>query len=158
MDFMVVPFGLYLSNHIKFGRSLENCPRVFSTNYFIKGEDGRYLNEKVDKKVWVIWAEGRVHGEYGAIETPVGYIPRYEDLRALFRRIFDKEYTMEEYTQQFSVRVDKYLEKQARIEELYGDEEGIPKEFWAVHRRIKKQLKELREETGEPVLPPTYFQ
>ena len=158
MDFMVVPFGLYLSNHIKFGRSLENCPRVFSTNYFIKGEDGRYLNEKVDKKVWVIWAEGRVHGEYGAIETPVGYIPRYEDLRALFRRVFDKAYTMEEYTQQFSVRVDKYLEKQARIEELYGDEEGIPKEFWAVHRRIKKQLKELREETGEPVLPPTYFQ
>jgi len=158
MDFMVVPFGLYLSNHIKFGRSLENCPRVFSTNYFIKGEDGRYLNEKVDKRVWVIWAEGRVHGEYGAIETPVGYIPRYEDLRALFRRIFDREYTMEEYTQQFSVRVDKYLEKQARMEELYGDEEDVPDEFWAVHRRIKKQLKKLREETGEPVLPPSYFQ
>ena len=158
MDFMVVPFGLYLSNHIKFGRSLENCPRVFSTNYFIKGEDGRYLNEKVDKRVWVIWAEGRVHGEYGAIETPVGYIPRYEALSALFRRIFDKEYTMEEYTQQFSVRVDKYLEKQARMEELYGDEEDVPDEFWAVHRRIKKQLKKLREKTGEPVLPPHYFQ
>lgn len=158
MDFMVVPFGLYLSNHIKFGRSLENCPRVFSTNYFIKGEDGRYLNEKVDKRVWVIWAEGRVHGEYGAIETPVGYIPRYEDLSALFRRVFDREYTMEEYTQQFSVRVDKYLEKQARMEELYGDEEDVPDEFWAVHRRIKKQLKKLREETGEPVLPPSYFQ
>jgi phosphoenolpyruvate carboxykinase (GTP) len=158
MDFMVVPFGLYLSNHIRFGRSLKNCPRVFSTNYFIKGDDGRYLNEKVDKKVWVIWAEGRVHGEYGSIETPVGYIPRYEDLRALFRRIFDREYTVEEYTQQFSVRVDKYLEKQARMEELYGDEEGIPDEFWGVHHRIKKQLKELREKTGEPVLPPTYFQ
>ena len=158
MDFMVVPFGLYLSNHIRFGERLKNCPRVFSTNYFIKGEDGRYLNEKVDKKVWVIWAEGRVHGEYGVIETPVGYIPRYEDLRALFRRVFDREYTTEEYTQQFSVRVDKYLEKQARMEELYGDEEGVPDEFWAVHRRIKKQLKELREKTGEPVLPPSYFQ
>jgi len=157
MDFMVVPFGLYLSNHIRFGRSLENRPRVFSTNYFIKGEDGRYLNEKVDKKVWIIWAEGRVHGEYGAIETPVGYIPRYEDLRELFRRVFDREYTVEEYTQQFSVRVDKYLEKQARMEELYGDEEGVPEELWAVHRRIKRQLKELREKTGEPVLPPSCF-
>ena len=158
MDFMVVPFGLYLSNHMRFGSSLKNCPRVFSTNYFIKGEDGRYLNEKVDKKVWVIWAEGRVQGEYGAIETPIGYIPKYEDLRALFRRVFDKEYTVEEYTRQFSVRVDKYLEKQDRIEKLYGDEEGIPEEFWAVHRSIKKRLKELREKTGEPVLPPSHFQ
>jgi hypothetical protein len=65
---------------------------------------------------------------------------------------------MKEYTRQFSIRVDKYLEKQARMEGLYGDEEGIPDEFWAVHRRIKKQLRELREKTGEPVLPPTYFQ
>jgi len=158
MDFMVVPFGLYLSNHMRFGRSLRNPPRVFSTNYFIKGDDGRYLNEKVDKKVWVIWAEGRVHGEHGAIPTPVGYIPRYQDLRALFRRVFDREYTVEEYTRQFSVRVDKYLEKQGRMEKLYGDEEGIPDEFWAVHRRIKRQLEELRGKTGEPVLPPSHFQ
>jgi len=154
---MVVPFGLYLSNHMRFGERLRNPPRVFSTNYFIKGENDRYLNEKVDKKVWVIWAEGRVHGEYGAIETPVGYIPRYKDLRALFRRVFDREYTLEEYTRQFSVRVDKYLEKQERIEKLYGDEDGIPDEFWAVHRRIKKQLKELREKTSEPVLPPSHI-
>jgi len=158
MDFMVVPFGLYLSNHIRFGHSLKNRPRVFSTNYFLKGEDGSYLNEKVDKKAWVIWAEGRVHGEYGAIETPIGYIPRHEDLKALFRRVFDREYTEEEYTRQFSVRVDKYLEKQERMEKLYGGEEGIPDEFWEVHRRIKKQLTELREKTGEPVLPPSYFQ
>ena len=158
MDFMVVPFGLYLSNHIRFGRRLKNCPRVFSTNYFIKGRDGHYLNEKVDKKIWVIWAEGRVHGEYGAIETPIGYIPKYEDLKALFRRVFDRDYTVEEYEEQFSVRVDNYLEKQARIEELYGSEEGVPIEFWEVHRLIRSQLKELREKTGKPVLPPNYFQ
>jgi phosphoenolpyruvate carboxykinase (GTP) len=157
MDFMVVPFGLYLSNHMRFGERLKNCPRVFSTNYFIKGEDGRYLNEKVDKKVWVIWAEGRVHGEYNAIETPIGYLPRYDDLKALFRRVFNREYTLEEYTQQFSVRVDKYLEKQARMEELYSDEEGVPDELWEVHHRIKRQLKMLREKTGEPILPPSYF-
>ena len=157
MDFMVVPFGLYLSNHIKFGNSLTNCPRVYSTNYFIKDGDGRYLNEKVDKKVWVIWAEGRVHGDYEAIKTPIGYIPRYEDLQSLFKEIFDREYTMREYEEQFSIRVDKYLAKQNRMEALYGDEEGIPKAFWQVHEDIKKELVALKEKTGESVLTPSFF-
>jgi phosphoenolpyruvate carboxykinase (GTP) len=95
MDFMVVPFGRYLKNHIEFGNKLTKTPKVFSTNYFLKNE-GRYTNEKVDKKVWLIWAEGRVHDEYEAIETPIGYIPKYEDLKTLFRQTFDREYTEEE--------------------------------------------------------------
>ncbi len=156
MDFMVVPFGLYLSNHIRFGNTLKNTPKVFSTNYFIKDKNGRYLNEKVDKKVWVIWAEGRVHGEYDAIETPIGYIPKYSDLKALFKKVFDREYTEKEYVEQFSIRVQKYLEKQARMEELYGDEEEIPQAFWAIHNKIKESLEKLREK-GE-TFPPSYFQ
>ena len=156
MDFMVVPFGLYLSNHIRFGNTLKNIPKVYSTNYFIKDQNGRYLNEKVDKKIWVIWAEGRVHGEYDAIETPIGHIPRYEDLRTLFKKVFDREYTEKEYVEQFSIRVQKYLEKQARMEELYGDEAEIPEAFWAVHNKIKEALQKLREQ-GE-TLPPSYFQ
>ena len=158
MDFMVVPFGLYLSNHIKFGRQLKSCPRVYSTNYFIKDENGRYLNEKVDKKVWVIWAEGRVHGDYEAVKTPIGYIPLYEDLRGLFKRVFDHDYSLDEYVQQFSIRMDNYLAKQARMEALFRDEEGIPDEFWEVHNSIKSELQKLRKESGKPVLPPTFFQ
>jgi phosphoenolpyruvate carboxykinase (GTP) len=107
----------------------------------------------VDKKVWLIWAEGRVHGEYEAIETPIGYIPKYDDLKTLFRQTFDREYTEEEYIQQFSIRVTKHLEKLARMEELYGDEEGIPEAFWAVHNGIKDGLKKL----GEKKLPPSHF-
>ena len=156
MDFMVVPFGLYLNNHIRFGNKLKNTPKVYSTNYFIKDENGRYLNEKVDKKIWVIWAEGRVHGEYDAIETPIGFIPKYSDLKALFKKVFDREYSEEEYVQQFSIRVQKYLEKQTRMEELYGNEAEIPEAFWAVHKKIKESLEKLREK-GE-TFAPSYFE
>ena len=154
MDFMVVPFGKYLSNHISFASRLKRVPSVFSTNYFLK-HDGKYTNDKVDKKVWLLWAEGRIHSEYEAIETPIGFIPHYEDLKALFRQVFKKEYTEQQYVQQFSIRVTKYLEKLDRMEKLYRDEEGIPDSFWAVHRQIKESLEKLRDE-GE-VLPPSYF-
>jgi len=131
MDFMVVPLGTYLTNYIKFGRRLKNLPRVFSTNYFLRHE-GKYTNEKVDKKVWLLWAEGRVHDEYDAIKTPVGYLPKYEDLRGLFKQVFNRDYKEEDYNHQFSLRLDKLLEKIARIEEIYKAEPNMPKEFWEI--------------------------
>lgn len=157
LDFMVVPFGMYLSNHIKFGKRLRKPPKVFSTNYFLKHE-GRYLNEKVDKKVWVLWAEGRVHGDYLAIKTPIGFIPFYEDLRQIFREVFDKDYLKEDYEQQFGVRVDKYLEKWERMQEIFGKEDDIPDQFWEVHRKIREEFVHLKEAVGLPVISPSYFQ
>ena len=156
MDFMVVPLGLYLSNHIKFGGTLNSCPKVFSTNYFLKHE-GVYTNEKVDKKVWVLWAEGRVHSEYSAIKTPIGYIPMYGDLQDLFSRVFGKKYTLEDYDLQFSVRLDRFLEKIARMEELFKPEPQMPPEFLEVLNRQKAELEALKEETGKTVLAPDYF-
>jgi phosphoenolpyruvate carboxykinase (GTP) len=156
MDFMVVPLGLYLTNHVKFGSMMKNCPKVFATNYFLK-HGGEYTNAKVDKKVWVIWAEGRVHGEYEAIRTPVGYIPMYEDLRGLFREVFGKEYTEEDYETQFSIRVDNYLAKIGRIEDIFREEPNMPEEFWRVHDRQKDELKALKTKTRKSVVTPSFF-
>ncbi|GAH40112.1 unnamed protein product, partial [marine sediment metagenome] len=101
LDFLVVPLGKYLKNHRKFGNRLKYCPKVFSTNYFLKGKDGKYLNGMLDKKIWVIWAEGRTQGDFDAIETPIGYLPKYDDLKALFKLELDKDYSQEDYTEQF---------------------------------------------------------
>jgi phosphoenolpyruvate carboxykinase (GTP) len=154
MDFMVVPFGKYLNNHIGFGARLKRVTQVLSTNYFLKHK-GKYTNEKVDKKVWLLWAEGRIHSEYNAIETPVGYIPHYKDLKELFKQVFNKDYSEQDYKQQFSIRVTKYLEKIDRMEKLYKNEEEIPESFWGVHDKIKNKLEKLKE-TGA-ILPPSYF-
>lgn len=156
MDFMVVPLGTYLTNHVKFGNGLTNRPRVFATNYFLKHE-GKYVNEKVDKKVWVLWAEGRVHGEYGAIETPIGYIPRYEDLRGLFRQIFDRDYRLEEYNLQFSLRLDKLLEKIGRMEQVYKDEPNVPESFWKNLNQQKTDLTALKAKTRRSEISPSFF-
>jgi len=39
------------------------------------------LGEKRDVVVCLNWLERRVHGDLEAIETPIGFIPGYEDLR-----------------------------------------------------------------------------
>ena len=69
--------------------------------------------------LWLLWAEGKVYAGYEAIETPVGLILKYEDLRTLFIREPDKDYTKAEYIQQFSLRVLKYLEKMERMSKIF---------------------------------------
>jgi phosphoenolpyruvate carboxykinase (GTP) len=156
IDFLVVPLGRYIQNHIDFGARLNSPPLVFSTNYFLKKE-GRFLNQKVDKKVWLLWMEGRVHGEYEAIETPIGYIPRYEDLRSLFQSVFKREYTAEEYEEQFSIRIDKFLEKIDRMEKIYAQEQEVPQSFSDYLQTLKGRLIASRKKHNSGVVSPTAF-
>jgi phosphoenolpyruvate carboxykinase (GTP) len=154
MDFMIIPLSLYIKNHIEFGRKLKVQPKVYAMNYFLKGDDGAYLNEKTDKKVWVLWAEGRVHGEFEAIRTPIGNIPKYEDLKALFEGAFeDRTYTKDEYETQFCIRVKMYLDKLDRMEAIFRVEEGMPDEFWQVLNEQRAELVSFQEKYGETVSP-----
>jgi len=157
LDFIVVPLGKYLENHRKFGNSLERCPKVFATNYFLKNQDGKYLNGMLDKLCWVIWAEGRYHRDFEAIETPVGYIPKYEDLKELFNEYLEKDYTKGEYMEQFKIRVIKLLKKLERIETMYKKEDNVPDFFWTILYDEREKLLNLKEKYKKEEISPDEF-
>jgi len=146
LDFLVLSLGKYIKNHQKFGNQLDHCPKVFATNYFLKNKEGKYLNGILDKLCWVIWAEGRVHNDYEAIKTPIGYIPIYLDLKTLFKQYLQKEYTEEDYIKQFSIRPNKLLDKLDRIETMYKKEKDVPKFFWNLLKNLRINLKNLQKE------------
>ena len=153
LDFLVVQLGKYIRNHLNFGNRLKKAPAVFATNYFIK-ENGEFLSEKIDKKVWLIWMEGRVHNEYDAIETPIGYIPIYDDLKSLFKQIFNREYSRDLYERQFSIRVQKFLEKIQRMEKIYNEEGNVPEEFFKVMKDQKEKLLAFKTKYGKDIISP----
>jgi len=156
LDFISVPFKTYIENHLKFTDGLKESPKIYATNYFLKDESGNYLNSKLDKKVWLLWAEGRVHGEFEAIETPVGLIPKYEDLKTLFIRELDKDYTKAEYIQQFSLRVLKYLEKMERMSKIFENIQ-MPAAFREELKAQTERLRETRTKFGEDIISPFRF-
>ncbi len=158
IDFLVIPLGSYLKDHLEFGRRLKHCPKIFATNYFLK-KDGReeYLNKKVDKKIWILWAKGRVHGDYDAIQSPVGNIPKYEDLKELFKVVFGRTYTQEEYEEQFATRIVKWLKKLDRVEKMYKQEEEdgeIPEFFWNQLNVQRSRLLEARAKYNKDIISP----
>ncbi len=160
LDFVVVPLGKYFQNHFNFVKHLKDPHQIqiFSTNYFLKDENGKYYDDKVDKKVWLIWAEGRVNGEFDAIETPIGYIPKYDDLKQLFREVFNKDYSYERYEKEFAIRINKWLEKLERIENAYKDEPFMPDEFFNELNALRQRLLEAKERFNMDIIPPSKFE
>jgi phosphoenolpyruvate carboxykinase (GTP) len=156
MEFLTVPLGQYLENHFKFGAKLENPPLVFATNYFLK-ENGSFINDKIDKKVWIMWMEGRAHGEYDATRTPIGFIPEFHDIKKLYKEIFNREITEEFFNKLFSIRVTKYLDKMDRIEKIYRAEEMVPEKLFQILGNIRNELNRAKSEHGMDEIPPSKF-
>ncbi len=154
LDFLSIPIGKYVRNHLEFGRKLRDTPCIFSVNYFLKSEEGEYLNEIDDKRVWLKWMELRANGDLEAIETPMGYSPLYEDLKGLFWKVLGRKYSREEYEAQFKIRVGKNLQKIERMMDLYQNEvRGTPERLFTVLERQRERLLEAREKFGNYILP-----
>ena len=107
----------------------------------------------LDKKVWMLWIEERVHDEVGALKTPTGNIPLYKDLRRLFKSALGLEYTEEQYKLQFTVRVPEQLAKIMRIEAIYRQEWGIPEVLFTQLDEQRKRLEQAREAFGDYISP-----
>ena len=154
--------GDYMNTQFEFFGNIKIAdnkkPVMAGLNYFLTeeargGTSKRLLGEKRDVKVWLAWLERRVHSEVDVIETPIGYLPKFKDLKNLFKSIIDKEYTEELYKKQFSLYIDNII---ARIEmqiDAYGKESNIPDKLFEVLNEQREGLISLKDKYGPIVTP-----
>jgi phosphoenolpyruvate carboxykinase (GTP) len=153
-DYMDAQFKFFGSDRI----APDKRPVMAGLNYFLtheaRGGSGKQLlGEKRDVKAWLSWLELRAHNDVEAIDTPIGYIPKYEDLKQLFKERINKDYPEELYTKQFSLYIDNIL---ARIElqlEAYGKEENLPVKLFEVLKSQREGLTVLKDQFGAIVTP-----
>ena len=101
------------------------------------------------------WAglKGVVHNDVGAIETPIGLIPKYEDLKELFKTLIDKDYDRELYDRQFSLYIDNIIRRIDLQTEAYKKDENVPDRLFEIYDEQKKELFALKEKYGSIVTP-----
>lgn len=153
LDFLSMPVGEYIDAHLKFEQGMVKKPVVFAVNYFLKDENGDYLNDKKDKYVWLKWMERRIHGEVKTLLAPTGLIPLYEDLKPLFREVLKKDYSPEEYEQQFTIRVQEILRKIERIEKIFREAPKTPPIFFDVMEQQKARIEKAQQKFGDYISP-----
>jgi phosphoenolpyruvate carboxykinase (GTP) len=86
--FAMLPFcgyhmGDYMGHWLDLGGKAdrEALPRIYMVNWFRKGPDGRFVWPGFGENSRVLkWIFERVGGDAEAVETPVGYLPRLDDL------------------------------------------------------------------------------
>jgi phosphoenolpyruvate carboxykinase (GTP) len=157
-EYMDAQFVFFNSDKIADGKR----PILAGLNYFLSeeargGSSKKLLGEKKDVKAWMAWLERRAHQQVDAIETPIGYLPKFEDLKQLFKERIDKEYSEDLYAKQFSLYIDNIV---ARIDlqvEAYGKEQHIPPRLFDILKKQRAELMALKEKYG-PIVTPVQLQ
>ncbi|MEM5787417.1 MAG: phosphoenolpyruvate carboxykinase (GTP) [Syntrophobacteraceae bacterium] len=157
LDFISYPIGQYITNNINFVDGMEKVPRIYSVNYFLKGENGNFLTGKLDKKVWLRWAERRIHNEVDAHRTPLGLIPIYEDLRTMFAEILQEEFSRELYDELFKFRIEGWTAKLSRAIKYYRETApDCPEEYYRLWSSMVEKLEGLKGKYGLFIAPGAY--
>ncbi|MBE2220119.1 MAG: phosphoenolpyruvate carboxykinase (GTP) [Anaerolineae bacterium] len=120
----------YFNHWLHVGRSIANVPPIFSVNWFRKDDNGKFLWPGFGDNMRVLeWIVKRASGEANAYETPIGWMPNYEDLT------WDGlDFSEEQFAEVMTVDAAKWKTELVSHEEL----------FVKLYDRMPKQLIDVR--------------
>jgi phosphoenolpyruvate carboxykinase (GTP) len=127
LPFMGYNMADYFNHWLDFGRDLPNPPRIFSVNWFRKNAEGKFAWPGFGENMRVLqWVIGRCKGEAAAIECPIGWRPRYEDMN--WEGLED--FTPEQFEEIMLIDREAWKKEMSGHSELFEKAyDRIPKEF-----------------------------
>jgi len=140
--FAMLPFigyhmASYFNHWLDMGRKVVEPPRIFSVNWFRKDKDGNFAWPGFGENMRVLkWIVDRSNGRGRGIESPLGYVPNYEDLdwRSL-------DFSREQFLELMAIDRELWLREILSHEELFIKlYERMPKEFLAMRELLISNL------------------
>ena len=127
----------YFNHWLDVGRQVANPPRIFRVNWFRRDDDGKFLWPGFGQNMRVLkWVVDRVRGRGYGVESPIGWMPRYEDIdwRGL-------PYDRDTFQELMTVSRDAGAEEAHLHEELFDRFfDRIPKEFVYERELLRSRL------------------
>ncbi|MFU8858932.1 MAG: phosphoenolpyruvate carboxykinase (GTP) [Cyclonatronaceae bacterium] len=141
--FAMLPFsgyhmGDYFNHWLQFGRELPNPPRIFGVNWFRKDENGKFMWPGFGDNMRILkWIVDRVNGKTAAVESPLGWMPRHEDIDWRGLENFSKT----DFLKLMNVDREAWKQEVLSHEELFSKlYDRLPKEFLFMRELILSSL------------------
>ena len=141
--FAMVPFcgyhmADYFNHWLQIGRAVPNPPRIFAVNWFRKDKNGKFLWPGFGENMRVLeWIVDRVRGRGYGIESPLGWMPRKEDL--VWEGL--QGITPDQFYELMSIDTDGWKQEIASHEEFLSQlYDKLPKEFIFMRELILSSL------------------
>ncbi|PJE96644.1 phosphoenolpyruvate carboxykinase (GTP) [Streptomyces carminius] len=142
--FAMLPFcgynmGDYMGHWLEVGRQTdpEKLPRIYYVNWFRKNDAGEFVWPGFGENSRVLkWIVGRLNGEAGGVETPIGTVPTREALDTAGLELPEEDLDL-----LLTVDREVWREEAALIPEhlnTFGDH--TPKELWDEYRALVERL------------------
>ncbi len=131
--------GDYFRHWLDMGKIIPNPPKIFHVNWFRTDDNGNFIWPGFgDNMRVVMWILARCEGKVDAVETPIGYVPKPEDIN-----IEGLDITVDTVKELLTVDNAAWLEDVENIKEFYaliGDRvpEELKEELAALEARLKK--------------------
>ena len=130
--------GDYFAHWLEMGEKLgDKAPKIFNVNWFRTDDEGHFIWPGFGDNMRVLmWILDRCEGKVGAVETPIGYEPKPEDIN-----IEGLDIDLDTIKGLLNVDVDLWKEEAKGIEEFYakfGDK--LPTELKNQLENLKKRL------------------
>ena len=129
--------GDYFGHWLAMGKKISNPPMIFNVNWFRTDDEGHFIWPGFgDNMRVVMWILARCAGEVDAVETPIGFVPKAEDIE-----IDGLDITVDTVRDLLDVDAALWKEELAGIDEFYkqiGDR--VPKELYDELDALKARL------------------
>jgi phosphoenolpyruvate carboxykinase (GTP) len=131
-------FGDYFKHWLNVGSKVKQAPKIFAVNWFRRDSNGKFMWPGFGDNMRVLkWVVERCEGKISAAETPIGNMPRYEDMEWNGMSSFSRE-AFDELTH---VDHDAWRAEVKDHEELFGKlQSRLPAEMTAQRQALEKAL------------------
>ena len=130
--------GDYFAHWIEMGKKVKNQPKIFNVNWFRTDDEGNFIWPGFGDNLRVLdWILERCEGKVDAVETPIGYVPKAEDIN-----IEGLDGITEDTIKDLlSVDKESWKKEAEGIEQFYHElGERVPKELYDELDELKKNL------------------
>jgi phosphoenolpyruvate carboxykinase (GTP) len=129
--------GDYFKHWLSFGQRLLHPPKIFAVNWFKTNEDGKFIWPGFGDNIRVLkWIIDRVNNCANANETPIGFIPPFEDLELNGTGV-----TKSGYDTLFAFSDQEWKEEMKDVEKFLAQfDSRMPKEMWTEYNTLLKKL------------------